>query len=83
METLCFCIEAKQLKQTVSKQTEKNEKNEKNEKTKKPKKPKKTTKNGKNRIGWNRIFIFPSRHYTTQLIDELFKMYMTWRTGIY
>jgi hypothetical protein len=30
--TLCFGIEAKQPKQTVSKQTEKNEKNEKNEK---------------------------------------------------
>jgi hypothetical protein len=29
IETLCFGIEAKQPKQTVSKQTEKNEKNEK------------------------------------------------------
>jgi hypothetical protein len=39
----CFGIEAKQLKQTISKQTEKNEKNEK--KTKKTrKKPKKTKK---------------------------------------
>ncbi len=32
IETLCFGIEAKQPKQTVSKQTEKTEKNEKNEK---------------------------------------------------
>jgi hypothetical protein len=40
IETLCFGIEAKQPKQTVSKQTEKNENNEKNEKkTKKPEKP--------------------------------------------
>ncbi len=36
IETLCFGIEAKQPKQTVSKQTEKNRKNEK-----KPKKPEK------------------------------------------
>jgi hypothetical protein len=43
IETLCFGIEAKQPKRTVSKQTEKNGKNGKNEtnwkKTKKPEKP--------------------------------------------
>jgi hypothetical protein len=50
IETLCFGIEAKQLKQTVSKQTEKTEKNEKNEKYRKNprKKPKKSKKIGKN-----------------------------------
>jgi hypothetical protein len=46
METLCFGIEAKQPKQTVSKQTEKNEKNEKNGKIRK--KRKKNFKNRKN-----------------------------------
>ena len=40
IEIVCFGTEAKQPKQTVSKQTEKNENNEKNEKkTKKPEKP--------------------------------------------
>ncbi len=38
IETLCFGIEAKQPKQTVSKQTEKKEKNEKTKKTEKNRK---------------------------------------------
>jgi hypothetical protein len=42
--SLCFGIEAKQLKQTVSKQTEKNEKNEKTEKTEKNEKTRKNPK---------------------------------------
>ncbi len=46
IETLCFGIEAKQPKQTVSKQTKKNEENEKTEKKwKNPRK--KTEKIGK------------------------------------
>ncbi len=49
IKTLCFGIEAKQPKQTVSKQTEKNEKNKKTEKTEKfRKKPEKNRKNRKN-----------------------------------
>jgi hypothetical protein len=50
IDTLCFGIEARQPKQTVSKQTEKTEKNEKTEKTEKNprKKPKKIEKNRKN-----------------------------------
>ena len=49
IETLCFGIEAKQPKQTVSKQIEKNEKNEKNRKKRKNprKKPKKIEKSEK------------------------------------
>jgi hypothetical protein len=46
IETLCFGIEAKQLKQTFSKQTEKNEKTEKT--GKKRKKSEKIGKNQKN-----------------------------------
>jgi hypothetical protein len=38
IETLCFGIEAKQPKQTVSKKNEKNEKNKKNEKKRKNRK---------------------------------------------
>ena len=49
IETLCFGIEAKQPKQTVSKQTEKNETNEKTKKTEKirEKNRKKSKKIGK------------------------------------
>jgi hypothetical protein len=39
IKTLCFGIEAKQPKQTVSKQTEKNEKTKKTKKPRKPEKP--------------------------------------------
>ncbi len=54
IETLCFGIEAKQPKQTVSKQTEKTEKNEKTEK--KPKKSEKKTE--KNRKKSEKPYIF-------------------------
>ena len=48
IETLCFGIEAKQPKQTVSKQTEKSKKRKKRKKRKNPrKKPKKSKKSEK------------------------------------
>ena len=53
IENLCFGIEAKQPKQTVSKQTEKTEKYEK------PKKPKKSEKKTeKNRKKSEKLYIF-------------------------
>jgi hypothetical protein len=65
METLCFRIEAKQLKQP-EKTKKKNEKNEKNE------------KNRKNRKSGKNMRIFPSSHYTTQLIGEFVHDLANW-----
>ncbi len=53
IETLCFGIEAKQPKQTVSKQTEKTEKYEKTKKTKNLRK-----KTDKNRKKSEKLYIF-------------------------